>query len=46
MLESQEASNLGEFSREIILKNYSLDQTVLETIDIYERIIGGPHDEK
>jgi glycosyltransferase involved in cell wall biosynthesis len=44
-LDSQ-SDSLGKFSREIILKNYSLDQTVLETIEIYERIIGGPHDEK
>ena len=46
MLETQDGNVLGEFSREIILKNYSLDQTVLETIEIYERVIGGPLDEK
>jgi len=45
-LDNQSGDALGKFSREIILKNYSLDQTVLETIEIYERIIGGPHDEK
>jgi glycosyltransferase involved in cell wall biosynthesis len=45
-LDSQAGSDLGEFSREIILKNYSLDKTVLETIDIYERIIGDPLDKK
>lgn len=43
-LGSQSGEALGKFSREIILKNYSLDQTVLETIEIYERILGGPHD--
>jgi hypothetical protein len=40
---TQAANLLCEFTREIILKNYSLDQTVLETIEIYERILGGPH---
>lgn len=45
-LDSQEGVALGKFSRKIILDNYSLDQTVLETIEIYERIIGGPLDEK
>lgn len=45
-LDSQSGKALGKFSREVILKNYSLDQTVLETIEIYERIIGGPHDKK
>jgi len=42
----QEGDTLGKFSRDIILENYALDQTVLETIKIYERILGDPNDKE
>lgn len=45
-LDHQSGKTLGKFSREVILKNYSLDQTVLETIEVYERITGDPHDKE
>ncbi|MDM8533803.1 glycosyltransferase [Clostridiaceae bacterium HSG29] len=43
---TQSAENLGKFSRNIILENYSLEETVIKTIRIYERVIGNLNDKE